>query len=283
MRGSGTTEFEWVNRARATVTGKRPNEWRKGVVALGVTAEKQIPSCSIYLSLSFFICQFESQAGGTSAHSTATMPTIFCSPPLSSTTTEPFRAQEHSPKDNMSSVRASTHSLPLQVSKAFPFCCWRPIRPPTLTTPIRPRRRFGFDRCRRRRCFSATPHPHRVAVILIQMETSLFGIASTKKKKRRRNSAHSSCLCLCGRPLARSTWNESSTFHKFERALLLLHIAFAFAALLFSGVAGGGRQAGGESRVSGREERRGWKAEVRGRERMFRLGVAFFAFREGTW
>ena len=82
----------------------------------------------------------------------------------------------------MSFVRASTHSLTPASSFESVSVLLLATHPPTLTTPIRSRRRFGFDRCRRRRCFSATPHPHRVAVILIQMETSLFGIASTKKR-----------------------------------------------------------------------------------------------------
>ena len=90
-------------------------------------------SLLFHLSLSFSL----SLSANLKARQAARPPTplpqcqLFSAPllSLSSTTAEPFRAQEHSPKDNMSSVRASTHSLPLQVSKAFPFCCWRPIRP----------------------------------------------------------------------------------------------------------------------------------------------------------
>ena len=209
------------------------------------------------------------------------MPTIFCSPPLSSTTTTvPFRAQEHSPKDNMSSVPASTHSLPLQVSKAFPFCCWRPIRRPTLTTPIRSRRRFGFDRCRRRRCFSATPHPHRVAVILIQMETSLFGIASTKKRRGGETRLIPAAFAFAaGRLHAARGMNPQRFINSSEPFSSSTSLSRLQLFCLAEWRAAGRR--GKQSEWERGEERMEGGGE--GRERMFRLGVAFFAFREGTW
>ena len=95
-----------------------------------MTVEKQIPSCSISLSLSlsFFICQFESQAGGTSAHSTATMPTIFCSPPLSLQPLPPCHSEPRSTRRRTichPSVQALTHSR-FKFRKRFRFAVGDP-------------------------------------------------------------------------------------------------------------------------------------------------------------
>ena len=142
------------------------------------------------------------------------------------------------------SLQALTHSR-FKFRKRFRFAVGDPsVAPADANYPDPPSTTFWFRPMSAASLFFCNPasasrcrHPHPDGNV------TLWHRIHEKKRRRRRNSAHSSCVCLCGRPLARSTWNESSTFHKFERALLLLHIAFAFAALLFSGVAGG-RQEG---------------------------------------
>ena len=143
----------------------------------------------------------------------------------------PFKARHSPSKDNMSS--ATPRPCPHSVTRASSFESVSvslidseqlPPAPPTIA-PLS----TTFRRLRHRRCFSAIPHPHRIRRRRHpDGNVTLWHLR--KKEKRRRNSDGSSCLC--------GTWNESSTFHKFERALLL-YIAFAFAALLFSGVAAG--------------------------------------------